>query len=151
MEVYLARLGHFSPHVRFDARNGSRIKFWHDVWYGETALQESFPDLFRLARGRDALVAHYMQVRNESTHWQLDFIRPIQDWELESISSYLDLLYSTKVKGNNDDTICWKPSPQKGFKVSSYYKVLSSREDTSFPWKNIWKLKVPSRFLFLCG
>ena len=67
MEVYLARLGHFSRHVRFDARNGSHIKFWHDVWCGKTALQESFPDLFRLARSRDALVAHYMQVRNEST------------------------------------------------------------------------------------
>jgi hypothetical protein len=52
------------------------------------------------------------------------------------------------VNGNIDDTICWKPSPQKGFKVSSYYKVLSSRGDYSFPWKSIWKLKVPSRVSF---
>ena len=89
-----------------------------------------------------------MQVRNDSTHWCLDFIRPIQDWELESLSSFLDLLYTSKVKINSDDSIRWKPAPQKGFKVSSYYKVLSSQEDTYFPWKSIWKPKVPSRVAF---
>jgi hypothetical protein len=35
-----------------------------------------------------------------------------------------------------------------GFKVSSYYKDLSRRNDTSFPWKSIWKPKVPSRIAF---
>ncbi len=136
--------------MRFDASNGSHIKFWHDVWCGEITLQYSFPDFFCIAQNRDALVAHYMQVRNDSTHWWLDFIRPIQDRELESISLFLDLLYSTKVKSNNDDTICWNPSSQKRFKVSSYYKVLSSRADYSVPWKSIWKLKVPS-WVYFCA
>ncbi len=63
--------------MRFDASNGFSIRFWHDVWCGEAALQESFLDLFRLARNKEALVAQYMQVHNDSTHWKLDFIRPI--------------------------------------------------------------------------
>ena len=54
--------------MRFDAGNGSCSKFWHDVWCGEAALQESFSDLFCIAQDRDALVPHYMQVRNDSTY-----------------------------------------------------------------------------------
>jgi hypothetical protein len=140
--------GDFVRFVRFEAGNGSRIRFWYDVWCGEVALQERYPDLFRLARNKEALVTHYMQVRNDSTHWCLDFIRPIQDWEMESLSSFLDLLYTIKVKLNSDDTMCWQPALQQGFKVSSYYRVLSSRDDISFPWKSIWKPKVPSRVAF---
>jgi hypothetical protein len=64
---------------------------------------------------------------------------------MESLSSFLNLLYSVQVKSNNNDNLCWKPTTQKGFKVSSYYEVLNSREDYSFPWKSIWKPKVPSR------
>uniref|UniRef100_A0A2N9G3B1 Reverse transcriptase zinc-binding domain-containing protein n=1 Tax=Fagus sylvatica TaxID=28930 RepID=A0A2N9G3B1_FAGSY len=110
-------------HVRFDAGNGVSIRFWHDVWCGEAALKESFPDLFRLARNKEALVAQYMQVHNASTHWKLDFIRPVQDWEMESLSSFLNLLYSVQVQSNNNDKLCWKPTPQLGFKVSSYYEL----------------------------
>jgi hypothetical protein len=140
--------GNFLQHLRFDAGNGVSIRFWHDVWCGEAALKESFPDLFRLARNKEALVAQYMQVHNASTHWELDFIRPVQDWEMESLSSFLNLLYSVQVQSNNNDKLCWKPTPQLGFKVSSYYEVLNRREDYTFPWKSIWKPKVPSRVSF---
>uniref|UniRef100_A0A2N9IDI8 Reverse transcriptase zinc-binding domain-containing protein n=1 Tax=Fagus sylvatica TaxID=28930 RepID=A0A2N9IDI8_FAGSY len=67
---------------------------------------------------------------------------------MESLSSFLDLLYTIKMKLNSDDIMCWQPALQKGFKVSSYYRVLSSRDDSSFPWKSIWKPKVPSRVAF---
>jgi len=32
--------------------------------------------------------------------------------------------------------------------VKSYYKVLSSPIHSFFPWKSIWKVKVPSRVAF---
>ncbi len=99
------------------------------IWYCKT---DAFSKLYRLARDKNALVATHMQVRLDSAHWSLDFIRDVQDWDLESITSFLDLLYSTKVRGSGEDPMCWLPSPQKGFKVSSFYRVLSS----SFPgWR----------------
>jgi hypothetical protein len=33
------------------------------------------------------------------------------------------------VKGHGEDTICWKPSPQMGFRVSSYYRTLAPAGD----------------------
>jgi hypothetical protein len=44
-------------------------------------------------------------------HWEVNFTRLVQDWELESISSFLELLYSVKIKRYEEDKMCWKPSP----------------------------------------
>lgn len=55
-----------------------------------------------------AMLQHWSQSRNWLIHWELNFNRAIQDWELES--AFLDLLYSTKVEGAGvDELCCWKP------------------------------------------
>ena len=99
-------------------------------------------ELYRLARDKNALVATHMQVRLDSAHWSLDFIRDIQDWELESITSFLDLLYSTKVRGSGEDPMCWLPSPQKGFNIlSSFIKFFPGLEIVPFRGKAFGSLK----------
>ena len=62
--------------------------------------------------------------------------------------SFLELLCSTKVRDRGEDTLYWLPSLQKGFKVSSFYGVLSWVGGCSFPWRSIWNPKVPSRVFF---
>ena len=52
--------------------------------------------------------------------WLLNFIHPAQDWELESISSFMDLLYKSGVKGSGLDKVCWKGSLGKGFQVKLF-------------------------------
>jgi hypothetical protein len=37
--------------------DGSKIKFWYDVWCREMALKEAFPDLYNVALVKDAFVA----------------------------------------------------------------------------------------------
>ena len=111
-------------------------------------MQEVFPELYRIARDKDALVSAHFQVRNEQIHWSLDFVRATQDWELESIASFLDLLYSTKLKGIGADVMLWLHSPQKGFMVCSFFRVLFRIGGCFFPWKSIWQPKVPSRVSF---
>ena len=36
----------FSQHLQFDVGDGSRVKFWHDIWCGNCPLKETFPKLF---------------------------------------------------------------------------------------------------------
>ena len=61
-------------------------------------------------------------------------------------------IYGASLKGVGDDKMCWKPARCKVFTVHSYYQVLTNSFDQSFPWKTVWKSKVPSRVAFyFCG
>jgi hypothetical protein len=44
-----------SSHTRFDPGNGSKIRFWDDVWCGE-GLKEVFPGLYNIASAKDASI-----------------------------------------------------------------------------------------------
>ena len=57
-------------------------------------------------------------------------------------------IYGASLKGVGDDKMCWELARGKGFTVHSYYQVLTNSFDQSFPWKTVWKSKVPSTTVF---
>ena len=89
-----------------------------------------------------------MQYTDTILHWDVNFLRAMQDWELESLSNFMDMIYGASVKGNGQDKLCWKPEKNKGFMVRGYYRVLLDNGVQSFPWKGIWTSKIPSRVTF---
>ena len=50
----------FSKFLVYDVGDGTRVKFWKHVWCGDCTLQEAFPELYRLSRSKDSLVAEVM-------------------------------------------------------------------------------------------
>lgn len=50
----------FSSFINIEVGDGSRTRFWHDIWCGNHPLKDSFQELFGIARDRDALVANHM-------------------------------------------------------------------------------------------
>ena len=138
----------FSKFLKFKVGDGSQTRFWSDEWCGGLPLKELFPDLYQITRDKEAFVANHLRIHNDQIHWEMDFIPTFHDWELESISNFFDLLYSVSPKVQGEDQICWKPSASKVFQVRSFYHVLSSKEGVTFPWKCIWKPKVPPRVTF---
>jgi hypothetical protein len=140
--------GTFSRFLSFEVGDGTMVRFWTDIWCGTCSLKDAYLELFRITRNKEALVKEHFQYHNEVVSWVLNFIRPIQDWEEESISSLLDLLYSSSMKGYGLDKVCWRGSQQKGFQVKSFYKALIPQTAGVGPWKNIWKPKCPPRVAF---
>ena len=49
------------------------------------SLKHAYPELFHIARNKEALVKEHFQYQNEVVSWVLNYNRPIQDWEEESI------------------------------------------------------------------
>ena len=49
---------------------------------------------------------------------------------------------------NEEDKLVWLAACSGSFEVKSYYTVLLCRNSHSFPWKSIWKVKVPSKVTF---
>jgi hypothetical protein len=63
--------------------------------------------------------------------------------------SYLFLINCTLVRSHgNIDQICWSHSLKGKFEVKSFYKALSNLDLEVFPWKSIWRTKVPSHVAF---
>jgi hypothetical protein len=69
----------FCSYTRFELSDGSKIKFWDDVWCGELALKEAFPVLYGIACDKDACVAAHLDVSSGSLQWDVSFIRAVHD------------------------------------------------------------------------
>ena len=63
----------FSCFIKFEVADGTRIKFWLDVWRGALSLKESYPELYCIARDGEVLVVDHLHLYNESVHWELNF------------------------------------------------------------------------------
>ncbi len=89
-----------------------------------------------------------MRWNGDIIHWDITFIGSIHDWELESLQSFLDLIYSIKID-SGDDWMSWKPTRSSIFDVKSFYRVLSNENHHYFQWKSIWRVKAPKKIAFL--
>ena len=54
----------FSKFIRYEVGDGTRVKFWDDVWCRDRPLKEAFPDLYNISRTRDASVFEVMCFAN---------------------------------------------------------------------------------------
>lgn len=94
--------GKFSRFTKYEVGDGTQIKFWHDArWW-------CCDELFRIAQVSFSCRSY--AISQWFTSLGLNFMLTVQDWELESISSFSILLYSALVKGHGEDRICWTSS-----------------------------------------
>jgi hypothetical protein len=45
----------------FKVGDGSSVRFWEDVWLGDTPLAQQYPSLFNLAQRKNVLVADVLR------------------------------------------------------------------------------------------
>jgi hypothetical protein len=129
--------GRFSRSLKYEVGDGSKIRFWHDLWCGYQPLNVNFSEIISIARCKEAWVADHMQFFNVNLQCNISFRRPLHGWEVDLVISFFDLLYSIKLRHDNEDKICWIPSKRRTVEVRSFYHVLS-----------IWRGKTPSTVTF---
>ncbi|CAN4108069.1 unnamed protein product [Withania somnifera] len=52
--------------------NGSKTKYWKDVWIDQAPLRELFPDLFQICENQDANVVYCSTSESVSLHHKLE-------------------------------------------------------------------------------
>jgi hypothetical protein len=141
----------FRRHIKFDLGNGSKIRFWDDVWCGDRALKEAFPGFFTIASFKEASIADSVEQSNGTLQWNIQFSRLIHDWEVEELALFYRCLYACKMRGDGEDKLWWLPLSKGMFEVKCFYRALSPRGPLSFPWKSVWRSQTPPRVAFLFG
>ena len=137
-----------SRFVMYEIGDGSKVQFWLDCWCGTSSLTDRYSELFRICCSKEASVADLMRYTNGVLHWEIQFCREVHNCELEAFRSFINTIYSTPVRGIGEDKRCWLPCKSKGFTVSAYYHLLVGHSEQFFPWKSIWKQKIPSKVAF---
>jgi hypothetical protein len=144
------RLGwqHFNRYVSFSIGSGERVSFWHDRWCGEGVMKDLFPTLYHIAQDKQALVSDYLTWHNEEMVWSVILIRALQDWELADFTTCIETLYNIKIKRNVADQLRWDHIGSGLFEVQSFYHIICSGGNRTFPWKSVWRIKVPPKVAF---
>ncbi|XP_059462221.1 uncharacterized protein LOC132191291, partial [Corylus avellana] len=97
----------FQGFMSFEVGDGTRVRFWHDLRCGVTALKTAFPDLFSIACAKDASVAALLEVRGGYNQWNVSFSRGAHDWEVDVFASFFQLLHSARVRRGCEDRLWW--------------------------------------------
>jgi hypothetical protein len=81
-------------------------------------------------------------------NWNVTFTRGFNDWEVEIVVEFFQLLSSYAVPIMAPDGVKWKCNKAGVFDSHSFYAVLNVRPGVAFLWKMIWKVKAPLRVAF---
>ena len=80
--------------------------------------------------------------------WDLRFYRAFEDWELVASYSLLQFIQTRIHWGERRDTLCWRLKGDGKFDTRSCYHAIRGTPNSLFPWKGVWKPKVPKRVTF---
>ncbi|RVW23944.1 LINE-1 retrotransposable element ORF2 protein [Vitis vinifera] len=133
--------------MAFTMGNGTRIRFWNDLWCGCTVLSQRFPHFYGMAAHRNGTVEEMWDQNVGQGDWDLRFVRGFNDWELDMVGNLLHTL-----RGFNPtlekDVVFWKGGRNGKFKVKEAYNLVVNSVANNFPKNNIWVDKVQTKILF---
>ncbi|GKU92387.1 hypothetical protein SLEP1_g6121 [Rubroshorea leprosula] len=141
-----SRVGWLSDGFTLELGEGNSVRFWEDVWLGDTPLSNKFPRLFLNSLDKTKCISQLGHWNNGSWNWSLKWRRPIFSWEEISMSELWRLLQTIQpIKGQKDR---WKWRHDKGaYSAKSGYQALSSNqhERRDSLYKRVWCRLVPTK------
>ena len=112
-------------------------------------LKNLFLDLFRMARLKYATVKEVVSWNGDVSHWDLIFVRSLNDWQEDSVCNLLTVLANKNVLSQNNDEIVWPFNFKGSFTVKSFCSTqVEDLDGCDFPAKSIWKPKTPTKVCF---
>ena len=105
---------------------------------------------FECSRDREAFIDSLFSHPNgvETREWQLQFVRNFNDWEVDMVAAFFNLIHSKSTVHESDDVIKWSLKKNGTFDIRSFYHAIRGSVCNGFPWKGIWGVKVPRRVAF---
>ena len=101
----------FFEHISVRIGNGSRVKFWLDVWAHRKSLKELFPMLFTLSSQQSEIISNMGWFEGHLSRWTLSWKREPSAEEQEQISTLQAILQQQQPDRNAGDQLLWCEKP----------------------------------------
>ena len=110
----------------FEVGKGDKVRFLHNKWCGDRSLKDDFPHLFECSRDREVFIDSLFSRSNgvETREWQLQFVRNFNDWEVDMVAAFFNLIQSKAPVHELDDVIKWSLKKNGTFDISSFYHAI---------------------------
>ena len=121
----------------FVIKNGSQVRFWEDIWLGNTPLRQQYPQLYNIARRKHDTVGQVLSAPTPNLSWRRDLIG-------NKLAMWNDLAarLAPITLSHDEDEFRWNLDPAGVFSVKSHYWGLISQNVPNVN-KKLWKLKLP--------
>ncbi|XP_062085609.1 uncharacterized protein LOC133791706 [Humulus lupulus] len=125
--------------VYFKVGRGDRIRFWEDVWIGDSSFKLKYPDLFRVSEAKNYLIKDVVvgEEINSSEGLCLDFRfrRNLFDWEIPSLVELFNLIKFVDLPQILEDKRIWIPDTSGVFNCKTAFQSLSCANlGPELPW-----------------
>lgn len=68
-------------------------------------LWRRFPNFYSIAVSQDEMVSSVLAISEGEATWNPSFRRDLQDWEIEEVAEFFQLLYAQHVTGVGEDRV----------------------------------------------
>ena len=120
--------------------DGSEIRFWEDIWLGQSTLKEQYPALYSIVRNKSDTIAKVLDTFPPNVSFRRSLLGTRQaSWNALLIR--LDSIHLSE----GPDKFQWNLTKNGKFSVDSMYRALILPEipvDSSNNNK-LWKMKIP--------
>jgi hypothetical protein len=121
----------------FKVGTGDSVRFWEDIWLGNTPLAQQYPSLYNIVQRKNIMVATVLA----QTPLNITFRRSLNDYKWNQWLNLCQRLMGVELS-NDPDKFVWKLNESGVFTVKSMYLDLMQGH-TVFLRKYLWKLKIP--------
>ena len=80
--------------------------------------------------------------------WNLNFIRPLNDWDVNDSQHFLCLLNSKRVKHEEKDRLFWKGDKKGVYTIRANAALLEGDNGRTTPLNVLWNNYVPPKVCF---
>lgn len=117
------------------------------------SLLSIFPHIYTIAQRKNIKICEsIVEGSGGMREWQVFMLRNLNDWE---IGEFEELLHALSLITLNDSTNIpqWKLTTNGLFTVKSFDKNMFKYDDSgsTFPYRQMWKPRIPPMVRFLCG
>lgn len=143
MDDVLAKLGiNIKDKLTVKLGNGGKVRFWTDIWAGNSALMLLYPNMYRLASNKNAWVLDNYDSGVNGITWGWDCSRPpnsaVEATEASSLWSFLQQIQVNNVADqwiwcNNEDKLFSTKELRKDIVAAA---LSPSDIEDEFPWSS---------------